>query len=489
MGRALAVGLLVVLIAGRASADDGPGWRDHVTFTASLRVRGEFVDWFEPPPGVAAAGAERYAFFASRLRAGLRVLFPHLEMAFELQDTRLTGLPDDATLGAPFGSLGPGALYFLNTHDTTQGEPFVKQGFLTLRRGGLAATLGRFDHRDGLETEPADATLAFVKRTRVAERLVGPFEFTHVTRSFDGARVVYDQAWWNATAVGMRPTYGGFEVSANRGIDDVWLAGLALTLKRLPIGPPIDARLFYFYYADGRDVAKLDNSLTRIKHLTVVPDPDTGALAIHTIGAHAMTAFDAGPGIVDVLGWGAAQTGRWGSRDHAAWAYALEAGYQLPRVPAAPWLRAGIDRSSGDDDPFDGEHGTFFQLLPTARVYAQLPFFNLMNLQDVFASLVLRPHPIVTLRTDYHWLRLSEGRDLWWSGGGAQKDDLFGFTGTPSGGRHDLAHLVDLSATIAVTRWLTVAGYYGHAFGGDVVGTTFAGRDVDYGFVETTLRY
>lgn len=468
------------VVASVALADDvAPSWTDHLTLTASLRARGEFVDWFEPPPGAATAGAERYAFFASRLRAGVRLLFPHVEVMAELQDTRLAGLPDDATFLPPVGSLGPGAVYFLHTHQTTQGEPFVRQGFLTVRRAGFAATLGRFEYRDGLETEPADATLGSLKRMRIAERLVGPFEFTHVGRTFDGGRLVYDQPTWNATAVGVRPTQGGFEVSANRELDDVWLAGLALTLKRLPIGPPIDARLFYLYYADGRDVAKVQNT----------PVPDTRSLRIHTIGAHALTAIDAGPGIVDLLAWGAAQTGRWGSRDHAAWAYALEAGYQLPRLPAAPWLRGGIDRSSGDGDPRDGTHGTFFQILPTARTYAQLPFFNLMNLQDVFASLVLRPHDRVMLRSDYHWLRLTEGRDLWYQGGGASNDDVFGFAGTPSHGRHELAHLVDASATITVTSWMTIGAYYGHAFGGAVVGGTFVGRDADYGFVETTFRY
>jgi hypothetical protein len=276
-------------------------------------------------------------------------------------------------------------------------------------------------------------------------------------------------------------------VSANREVEDTWLAGLALTLKRLPIGPPLDARLFYLYYSDERDdVVKLDNSIVRGR---VGVPPSDGPLEIHTVGAHALTAFDAGPGIVDVLAWATAQTGRWTERDHGAWAYALEAGYQLPRVPAAPWLRAGVNRSSGDDDPFDDTHGTFFQILPTPRSYAQLPFYNLMNLQDVFASLVLRPHPVVTLRTDYHWLRVGEGRDLWYSGGGAQNDDLFGYAGTPAGGRRDLAHVVDLSATVAVTSWMTIGGYYGHAFGGDVVGGTFDGTDTDYGFVETTFRY
>src|SRR5215470_8383930 len=147
-------------LAGPAqAADDETSWQDHVTMVASLRVRGEFVDWFTPQPSVAPDGVQRYAFFASQLRVGTRVLFPHLEIGVDVQDTRLTSLPDDATLAPPTGSLGPGAVYFLHTHDTTQGETFLKQGFLTLRQGGLSGTLGRFDYRDGLETVPADATL------------------------------------------------------------------------------------------------------------------------------------------------------------------------------------------------------------------------------------------------------------------------------------------------------------------------------------------
>ena len=188
--RGWVVGLLglVWLAAGVArAADDAPTWREHLTVTASLRTRGELVDWFEPAPGTAPNGAERYAFFASQLRLGARLVFPHVEAGVELQDTRLVGLPSDATLAPPAGSLGPGALYYLYGHDTTQGEPFVKQGFVTLRRSGLALTLGRFEYRDGLEALPADATLAIVKRTRVAERLVGPFDFHHAAhRSASG---------------------------------------------------------------------------------------------------------------------------------------------------------------------------------------------------------------------------------------------------------------------------------------------------------------
>ena len=480
---AAAVMLVVVLAARGVAADESGGWRDRVTFTLSDRARGEFVDWFRPPEGVAPAGAERYAFFANQLRLGARVTFPHVQLVLEMQDTRLTGLPDDASLPPPQGSLGPGAVYFANTHDTTQGEPFLKQGFVALRRGGIAATLGRFEYRDGLETTPGDATLAALKRTRIAERLLGPFDFTHVTRSFDGVRLAYDRPLWNATALAVHPTHGGFEVSANREIDEISVAGLAVTAKRVPGLPPLDARLFYLYYRDGRDdVLKVDNRPLGAR------GADRDAIVVHTTGAHAVTAIDAGPGILDLLGWAAGQTGEWGTQDHRAWAWAAEVGYQLPRLPASPWLRAGWDRSSGDDDPLDGEHGSFFQLLPTARIYAQLPFYNLMNSSDVFTELILRPHRRVTLRTDWHWLEVTETRDLWYSGGGATNDDVFGFAGSPAGGRRNLAHLVDLSATIEVLEQLVVGAYYGHAFGGAIVGRSFAGRDADYGFVEATWR-
>src|SRR5258705_4461439 len=103
------VALGMCLMVGRAWADDaGPSWTDHVTMSASLRVRGEFADWFAPPAGNAAPGAERWAFFASRLRAGVRLLFPHLEVNLQLQDTRLTGLPHDPAPGGALGGLGTG---------------------------------------------------------------------------------------------------------------------------------------------------------------------------------------------------------------------------------------------------------------------------------------------------------------------------------------------------------------------------------------------
>ena len=71
-----------------------------------------------------------------------------------------------------------------------------------------------------------------------------------------------------------------------------------------------------------------------------------------------------------------------------------------------PWIRAGYFRGSGDDNPTDTRNGTFFQVLPTPRIYARMPFYNLMNLEDVFGSLSLGVAR-VSLRAEIHGLRLA----------------------------------------------------------------------------------
>src|SRR5439155_25794068 len=116
----------VAIVGTVATADVVPAaadWRDHVTLSAQDRARAEFVDYFRPPPGAASSDAHRYAFYANQLRAGLRVLFPHVDLGVEIQDTRLVHLPDDVSLGPPIGHLGPGALFFALSHDRVQVEP------------------------------------------------------------------------------------------------------------------------------------------------------------------------------------------------------------------------------------------------------------------------------------------------------------------------------------------------------------------------------
>ena len=80
----------------------------------------------------------------------------------------------------------------------------------------------------------------------------------------------------------------------------------------------------------------------------------------------------------------------------------------------------------------DNDHTTFFQVLPTPRIYARTPFYNLMNNEDLFAQFRIRPHPRVSLRADVRHLRLSNELDLA-SGGRAFQKNTFGYIGRPGG--------------------------------------------------------
>ncbi len=445
-------------------------------------MRAENVGYFGPPAEVAPSEAARYTFVATQVRAGVRATFAHVQAMVELQDTRLGALPDDASLRSPFGNLGPGAIYFAHQRERSAGSTFLKQGFVVFRHSGFAATLGRFEYADGLETVPSAPALAWVKRSRLAERLIGPFGYTHVTRSFDGLRLAYDRPRWNVTGLASRPTRGGFDLHANGGLANVGLGGITLTAKELTDRLPSDTRLFHLYYSDRRGLPKVDNRPLAERN------SDREAIRIHTFGGHVAAAPAVGPGTLDLVVWATGQRGDWGRMAHSGWAYAVEGGYQWPRLPGSPWLRAGVNHASGDDAPEDGRHATFFQLIPTARIYAQFPFYNLMNTDDVFAQIILRPHDRVTVRSDVRRLRLSEAADLWYSGGGATNAQVFGFSGTPSGGEQSLASLGDVGVTVSVANNVAIAAYYAHASGGRVVGATYPRRRARFGYLELTFR-
>jgi len=470
-----------------AAAEATAGWRKKVALTFSDRLRYESVDWFEPRPGIYPPGAERYDYWGNQLRFGARLTLPNAQVVVEGQDTRVWGLPDDATRATSPGNLGPGASYFQYTPETDQGETFLKQAYVTAHSGGFNATLGRFEWGEGVETLPEDKDLLWLKRTRITERLIGPFGYTQAARSLDGARLWFDRPTWNVTGLAVSPTAGGFEVSAGEGLDEITILGLSAGAKRLPWDAPADGRAFIYHYEDQRVE---DGVPVRVDNRPLaVRQADREAIRISTFGGHVATVVKAGPGRVDGLLWGAWQDGRWGVQDHSAHAYAIEAGYHMPRWFGSPWLRAGMNVASGDDDAADGTHGTFVPMISTPRLYALTPFYTAMNLDDRFVQLIVKPHAKVAVRIDYHDLRLAEATDLWYAGGGAIRQDVFGYGGLASSGSDDLARLIDVGVTAGPAHHVTLYGYLGRVLGGDVVRGLFAGGDANYGYLEATYRW
>ena len=460
---------------------------------ASLRLRYESWDWFDPGdlPDPAQDNND-YGYFAALAKGGIRAAPTRwLDATLELQGTTLLGLPDDARAPAPFGEMGAGASHFAPHQKRNDARVFLNQGFVTLkaRQQGAALRLGRFDYLDGAEAPTSDATLEWLRRARVAGRLIANFGFSHVQRTFDGVQGSLDRKRTNLTLLAARPRQGGFELDGWKNMTEVDMLAATFTAKPGSLSKNGELRLFAMYYGDRRDpadlVIKVDNRPLGVRQL------DSASIKLPMFGGHYLHHGKAGRGDWDAVLWGLYQTGSWGNLDHRAWALAAELGYQFSAAPWKPWVRIGYNRSSGDDDPADGRHQTFFQALTTVRPFAQFPFYNLMNSEDRFAQLMLRPVPgRLLIRLDVHQVRLANANDLWYGGSGAfQRRGSFGFGGRPSNGARDVATLADVTLDYTVRPWWNIYVYAAGAFGGDVVERIYPGKNAKLVYVETTVRY
>jgi hypothetical protein len=485
----LAAAALATLVASPVAAQRTPprpagAAADATTRTAaprwdlfgSYRVRGEAWDWFD------LSDLGQYAYAGATARVGAVREAGEQAWRLELAAPLLVGLPAGAAgplPTVPAGTFGPGASPLglggsyraANFDKAVAVQLFPKQAYWQLRRRELRRTrtlrVGRFEYDDGVETEPASATLGSLKRGRVAARLLGTFGWTHVGRSLDGVHWSSKKDGGDRTLLLAAPTRGVFQVDGWAPLP-VAVAYGAWTVPYTTGRGSSDARLFGLQYVDLRDgsVPLVSNGPAQTL--------DGARLAVTTVGGHWIHALESNGATFDALLWGAGQLGSWGAQSHRAWSGVAEAGVQprgLPRLN--PWVRVGIMYGSGDGDPDDDRHGTFFQVLPTPRPYARLPFYNMQNIHDTYASLALRPSQRLTIQGEFHALRLAERRDLWYSGGGAWQPRTFGYQGRSTGNAKELAHLVDLSVDMRLTPDHVISGYLGRATSGDAMRSAY----------------
>jgi Alginate export len=479
----LVVCLLLLVFGGAIEAQEPqaePIQIGNVTFSGSVRERVEAWDWFEP-----VTGQNLYAFSGTLMRFAFSQEKQKFDWKIEMAVPVLLGLPNRAVVPAPQGQLGLGGNYYAANHnDQYTAFIFPKQAYLRFKWDHSSLQAGRFEFTDGSEVKPKDPTLATLKNDRIGQRLIGTFGYSDVMRSFDGLHYAYSNGSWNFTAVSTIPTRGVFQVDG-WGWVDTPVTYVSVT-KQAEFGSShAEWRAFGIFYYDDRNVLKTDNRPAPVRAA------DHDAIAIGTYGGHYIMATSTGVGTIDLLGWGALQSGQWGELTQKSGAGAIEVGFQ-PKGPerVRPWFRTGFYDSSGDGNPADGTHGTFFAVLPTPRVYARFPFFNSMNNRDVFGEVILRPSKAFTIRSDVHGLWLSNSADLWYTGGGAYQPWTFGFSGRPSNGGTKLANLYDISADYSWKNGISLGLYFGWAQGGDVIKAIYpADANGALGFTEFNYRF
>jgi hypothetical protein len=455
-----------------------------LTFSGGIRSRIESWDWFTAPNAEHA-----YTYDGSTLRFGLSQSLPHFDWDFELEVPVLVNLPSNAVAAGTPGQLGQGASYYVANNKTANTAfVFPKQAFIRWKLPGTenaSLQIGRFDFQDGGEVTPKNPTLAVLKRDRIQQRLIGPFTFTHVMRSFDGFHLVDNHPRINYTLVGAAPTRGVFQTDGWGWMKVAFAYASATVQVQQGKSTASEWRVFAIYYDDWRHIVKADNRPAAIR---------AGNLAnsrIGTYGAHYVQVTKTPIGAIDLLGEFALQNGAWGNQAQRAGMVDLEGGFQ-PKLLLAlqPWVRGGYYFGSGDKNPNDGTHGTFFQLLPTARPYALFPFYNMMNNVDRFAMLVLHPHRRITFKTEEHMLRLASSRDLWYSGGGAYQPWTFGYQARSGGGATGLANLFTAGIDATIDSHFSVSPFYGYATGKSVIQAIYPkGKDGHLAFLELNYRF
>jgi len=435
----------------------------------------------------------RYESWKSRssTRDGIHGLRSRLGVAWSWRDTvRLFAQGQHVAVYslAPDTS-GAGAAYRANTpggDDSHTDDLKIRQLYLDLRGMETLLRAGRQDIAMGGTVLYADPDWSYLKGNRLSQRLVGTVGWSNVERSYDGLSGRSDAIdGHHVHAFAAQPTTGVFDVpGAYERQKDITFGGLEWTVKRDAWLANTELTAFGLVYEDGRPSSKGGR---------------TGDVEVYTLGASLLGVYPLGPGRLDVVLWGAFQSGDFSTTtaadpqavtlDHLAGAGIVEAGYRLPEIFARPWLRVGVNVASGDGDPGDQDHETFFNLLPTNHPYYgyadQVAFQNIV---DTFVQLMLEPHSRIGIEITWHWFALASRDDEKYSGSGAYNQDTFGYAGVPSRGQRDVGHELDVVGTFSLHRHVQLKAGYAHLFGGDVLAGPET-RDTEWAFAQLLLTY
>lgn len=456
---ALLAAVLLVLHSAVASAQSSSGQTadDDALVVAPYLInvtRRETWSFFDPPPG---GGVPDYAFYGNRATLGVRVSARRLEAHGAFQYAQLVGLPKDSSGPGP---LGAGAEFYAAARWPKAYQLYFKAMSLRVKNvlPGLSIEGGRLAYESGAGTA-------------VAGRLIGNADWTMFERAFDGARADYTGAGWRAHVSFLMPTQGAYEESASP------------TMSKVRIGTGTWSRggfqAFAHDYRDTRPVrARPDNTGRRVEGVDV---------HVQTLGAfHGVRV-----GGLDLHAWGALQRGDWYGDSHRAFSAVAGAGYRWTDAAWHPAVSGGIAYASGDGDPNDRRHGTFFPMVPTTRPDVLGGTYAQMNLRDLYARMQVRPGRRLILTSDVHRLSLAQSLDRWYSGTGATASTgrYFGYSTRQSRLATGLGTVMQVSAEAALARYWSVKASGGLVKGGEVVTRQFDGAWLSVFSLESRIEF
>lgn len=191
--------------------------------------------------------------------------------------------------------------------------------------------------------------------------------------------------------------------------------------------------------------------------------------------------------VIDNLAYdvqGAYQFGEVGAADISAYMLMGDLTYTFAETKFKPFINAGAGYASGDDDPTDGDVGTFDQIYPFGHYW--LGFIDVIgrqNIIDLHGQVGFWPiAKKMRLRADLHFFWLADNSDaLYHAGGGVMRPAL--------GGTSEVGSEIDLSVLYKINRHLTIFSGYSHFFAGALIEDTGPSEDIDFFYTQVDFTF
>ncbi len=316
-------------------------------------------------------------------------------------------------------------------------------------------------------------------------RLIGMSDWLNVGRTFDAAKVRYENSdvWVDAfIAQPVIPDKTQFDASDSHDR----LSGIYASTKTLL---PFQESQIYFL---SRNVDRRPADEAAHKLYPVASPRDT-----YTIGAR----FKSLPGALK--GWDYEVEGDWqfgrykttttsANLSQSAYMIHLAGGYTWTNIAWSPRLGLEYNYASGDGNSADGTHATFDGLLPSNHgLYGAMDFFSLQNLQDIHLGLSAKPTKKLLLKLDGFAYWLADTHDFLYAGNGTPRN-TGGYGINPGAGNY-IGSELDCTAAYTIAPCATVLAGYAHFITGDYLNHSLAAsggaKDANYFYAQLTFNF
>ncbi|MFQ5965768.1 MAG: alginate export family protein [Candidatus Scalinduaceae bacterium] len=181
-----------------------------------------------------------------------------------------------------------------------------------------------------------------------------------------------------------------------------------------------------------------------------------------------------------------------------AFAGAWGGGYTFNNVPWKPRIGYDYVMASGDKRPGAGAAKTFSQLYPTGHArLGYIDFHGWQNIRDHQIHLAVKPTKKLLMKVDFHIFEADEDRDAWFTVGGGAPGVRLAAPDPGGGFDGDYGEEIDITVKYKLFKNFTVVGGYSHYFIDDAIenivarntGSTTNDDDTDWFYLMTIMKF